>query len=459
MATVVNDLVTKFSFDGSTSPLVDYNSALGGSIKLLAGFTTAAVASASAFGVWATGILTGVDSLDALSNQTGVAVGRIQELNYAAEQTQSSSAAVESTIRSLADTIGQASIKGNEDFSRLGISVRDMNGHVKSADTVLKEVSSRFRQLNLSLPEQQAFASSLGIDSSLLQLMNKTSSEMAELTMRARELGVLTEEQTEQAADYRASLNALEFGMSSIKQLIAVGVAPEFRRLTDGFTDLIAENKDWIVNVASGIVEWTGKIFDAVVRLSPVIGGVAAAFGLWALATKGLTKALALSPIGLVTIGIVGLLAAVDDLIVAFQGGESAIANFFKDNFDIDVVDEMTKAIEFMSDAVDLAVRGFKQWWEIIKNIHSMVTGGITTAIESIAGFFSDDNEATINQNIIPIGAGIGSNTSVVDNRKVEQNNRFEIRSNDPEAVGRAVGDTLQRQLDSANTQLAPGGL
>jgi len=37
MGQVVNNLVTKFSFSGSTKPLSDYNATLGSSIKLLGG--------------------------------------------------------------------------------------------------------------------------------------------------------------------------------------------------------------------------------------------------------------------------------------------------------------------------------------------------------------------------------------------------------------------------------------
>jgi hypothetical protein len=60
--------------------------------------------------------------------------------------------------------IGDAAQKGSDDFARLGISVRDSNGQIKTADVILSEVSKRFNDLNLSMQEQQSFASALGID-------------------------------------------------------------------------------------------------------------------------------------------------------------------------------------------------------------------------------------------------------------------------------------------------------
>jgi len=230
---VVQELVTEFGFLGSIKPLTDYNVSLGGSIKLLGGVFVALEGAAAGFGLWANDVLTGVDALGSLSRQTRVSVAGIQELNFAAEQSQSSSAAMESTIRGLTATIGTAAIQGSADFSRLGISVRDASGHVKTADTVLDEVRQRFRALGLSMAEQEHFASALGIDASLLQLLNRTDSEMANLRDRAQELGTLTGEQVEQAEDYKKSLNSMWFSLNNVKQLVAVGVAPELGRLAD----------------------------------------------------------------------------------------------------------------------------------------------------------------------------------------------------------------------------------
>ena len=462
MATVINDLVTKFSFQGSVRPLDEYNAQLGGSVKLLAGVVAGMAASAAAFSVWANGVLSGVDALSALSRESGVAVGKIQELNYIAGQTQSSLEAVESTVRGLADTIGKAAQQGSEDFARLGISVRGANGQIKSADTVLGEVGQRFRALGLSMQEQRHFAQALGIDPSLLQMMNKTGEELAGLRDRARELGVLTEEQTKQAALYKQSLNSLWFGLNSVKQLVAIGVAPELSRLADGFTQLIADNKDWIVGGIQFTVKWIGNLLAAFNRLLPVFAAIGVAFGVMKIAALGFggVMGIILSPVVLITAGIVALLAIVDDLIVAFQGGNSVIAKFFKETFDVDIVKEMTAAFEYlMTYGINPIIDGFKKMWEYyLRIIQAVKSGG-----GKLAGFLGfGDEEITPGSDTPPAWAippGAGSQAqSIVDNRRVEQRNTIEIRTADPEAAGRAVGDTLQRQLDNANTQLLPGG-
>ena len=50
---VIQELVTKFGFMGSTKPLADYNVSLGSSIKLLGGMLVGLEAAAGAFSMWA----------------------------------------------------------------------------------------------------------------------------------------------------------------------------------------------------------------------------------------------------------------------------------------------------------------------------------------------------------------------------------------------------------------------
>ena len=437
MATVVNDLVTKFSFLGSVKPLGDYNVSLGGSIKLLGGMALGLNAGAAAFGYWADGVLGGVDALSALSRESGVSVAAIQELNFAAEQTQSSAGAMESTIDSLSKTIGDAAQKGSDDFARLGISVRDASGQVKNADTILGEVSNRFKALNLSISEQRSFASALGIDTSLLQLLGKTSVEMAAMRDRARELGTLTAEQTEQAALYKQSLSEMWFGINAVNQLVAVGFAPTLQGMAEDFTDLIAENKDWIVNGIQATITWVGNLVDAFNRLLPVFALIGIGFVAMKIAALGFggAMALAFAPITLAIIGITALLLAVDDLIVAFGGGDSVIADFFKDNFDIDLVEDLTAAWQhFIINAWDPLVAGF----------------------DAVAGFLGLGADVPATR--IPADAGATQRGASVDNRRIDQSNQINIYTPDAEAAGRAVGDNLQKQLDNANAQLATGG-
>lgn len=455
MATVINDLVTKFSFQGSPAPLGDYNDALDDSIMLLAGMTAGLFAAAGAFNFWADSTLQGVDALSALSRETGVAVGKLQELNFMASQTQSSQAAVESTVSSLSQTIGQAAQRGNDDFARLGISVRDFEGNVKSADTILFEVGRRFKQLGLTMQEQQSFASSLGIDTSLLRLLNSTAGSMALMSKRARELGTLTAEQTEQAASYTVAVKEMWFGLNAVGQLAAVSVAPEMRRLSSAFTELLIENKAFIVDGIKFTIEWLNNFMAFMNRMAPVFAIATVGFFAMKVATLGWAGALALLSNVPIVLAITAIVLAVDDLITAFRGGESVIADFFQDTFDIDIVKQLSAAFRILGQGLGIIFGQLKAIWGIYSRIAN-------SAIGAISGLFSSDTEGTQAdtraQFAIPTADG-ASASARVDNRQVNQTNSITVNTNDPEAAARAIDNTLQGQLRDANTQLAPGGV
>jgi len=460
MAQVVNNLVTKFSFTGSTAPLTDYNATLGSSIKLLGGMIAGLNVAAGAFAFWADGVLKGVDSLSALSNQTGVSVTSIQELSFAATQSQSTVGAMESSIKGLSSTIGQAAQQGSDDFSRLGISVRDANGKVKSADSIMLEVGKRFRELNLSMSEQEHFASALGIDSSLLQLLNKTGSELANLRDRAKELGTLTKSQTDAAKDYTKSVNSMWFSVDSFRNLIAVGVAPEMRHMSDGFTQLLTDNKGWVINGVKFAIKWGGILLESFNRMLPVLGVMAGAFLAMKIAALGFSGAMALvaSPVVLTIAGIAALYLVVDDLMTAFKGGQSVIADFYNNLTGGDLVADLTTGFGFLKTAVDVLVDSLNEVWNLLGKIGDfMLSGGVAAA--KFLGFIDDEQTAmtapmTLRNDGLPNADGSQS----YDNRQVIQHNTITIRTNDPQGTGRAVDSVLNRQLDNANTLMNVGG-
>ena len=441
---IVNEVVTKFSFAGNLKPQESFNKNLDQSIKLVAGFAAASVAAAGAFAGWVNSTLSAIDPMIQLSRETGVSIEAIQELGYVAEVSGSSAQALQASISSLSQNIGRAAQFGSEEFSRLGISVRDANGQVKTADVIIRELSSRFKQLGLSQQEQQSFAQALGIDPSLIQLMQQTGSEMDALRERARKLGIINKEQADAAADYNDSITTLKFGFSGLQNIIAVGFSPEMKRLANGFIGFLETNKDVIANGITKFGEAINVVAASVVRLMPVIAGIATAFGIWKIATIGLGRALAIAfaPVYLITAAIVGIILAVDDLIVAFNGGKSVIADFFQESFGIDIVEKIQYVIDVM-----------KELWQVVSDLASIGLEKIGAAFDFV---FGDDNAV---QTTLPVGQAVGAtSTSPIQNNRVDQNVNINIATTDPVRAGTAVQDNLQNQIQDAQTQFKRGG-
>ena len=373
----VTELITKFSFEGSTSPLRNYNTSLGKSVKLLGSMGAALGMAAFAVAKWASGVSQSLQPLFDLSEQTGVAVASIQELSFVAEQSGSSAQALESSLSGLGAKIGEAAQKGSEDFSRLGISVRDANGHVKSTDTILGEVGNSFKRLGLSMAEQQGFAEALGIDSSLISMLRQTSAETENLKQRARDLGItLSPEDIKGLKEYNESIAEMDAAMSGLKNKIAVAIVPELEDLAESFSDLLAENQEWIVEGVEATVELVVDLVDALKRLAPFILATGAAFAVATIGTAGFATALGLvfSPAA----GILAALLILDDLIVAFQGGNSVIANLFQELLGFDI-QPVLKTI----------VSGFKEAFKVVTELVTGVVSGIVKIFSGIGDILS----------------------------------------------------------------------
>lgn len=474
---IATELITKFSFQGSSSPLNQYNASLVKGIGLVAGFATASIAASIAIGKWASNVLQSIQPLGDLAAQTGVAVEAIQELGYVASVSNSSAGALQSTLSGLSQKIGDAAQKGSAEFARLGISVRDSNGHVKTADKILGEVGSRFRQLNLSLSEQRSFASSLGIDASLITMLNKTSSEISGLRDKAREMGVLTGEQTGQALAYNDAMTTLKFGLDSVRRLIAVGLAPSMVELTEKFTDLIAKNKDWIINAAKSTIEVIGDIIDALVRMAPFIGAAVVGFVAFKVATLGLAGALSFLSIPAILIAalVVALFLAVEDLVVAFQGGQSVIRNFWLEFAGVDILPILRAIVKFIK-------LDFAGAWEDIKSSFIIMAFKLGEKFREIFAAIFDWMKLEL-INILPDWAknlmmkdqpttettGVMPDSSVArpharlselgSVNRTEVNVQQNIRTSDPERAGQVAADSLQRQMEDAQTQSRRGGM
>jgi len=504
----VTELITEFKFKGSSAPLGKYNASLGKGIGLLAGMTAALAGSAAAVAMWTTNVLGGEQSLINLSAETGVAAGRIQELQYIAEVSNSTAGALSSSMGGLARKIGEAAQQGSEDFARLGISVRGANGEVKDADAVLGEVGNRFKQLGLSMSEQQSFAEKLGIDPSLITMMGRTAEEMGALSARARELGTLTEEQVAFAQEYNDSMTNMKFAIDGVKRLVAVGLGPEIKKLTEGFTDLITENKDWIINGAKAAMGVLVDFGAMIGRVWPLLAGGAAIFIGLQVATMGWAGALGflLSPAVLIAAGIAAIVLIVDDLIVAFQGGESVIANFFESFFGWDIQPALQGIVDFADTALgyvtDLANKIMDSFGAIFSGIGKLLSGnfmdglsdinaGLNAWAGTVAGVIKDmfggafdwakdkisglipdwmmdlvggdsgnDGQKTGAPAELDASLRAGGSSMAQDFRQQTTNQevRIDVRTSDPVKAGQITADLLQRQMEDAQTQSNRGG-
>jgi hypothetical protein len=435
---IVNEVVTKFSFKGSLKPQENFNANLKSGIKLLSGLGAAIATSGALISRWASQRLANADPLAQLSKETSVAIGRIQELGFVASVSGSSSEALQGTIRSLSKTIGDASRgvgSGAVEFSRLGISVRDTQGRLKSADTMLDEVRRRFNQLGLTMDQKRSIAASLGIDQSLIQMLSRTDAQIAQMTKTARDLGTMTEKDANQLIAFNDSVTTLRFGLGSLQDRIALGLSPALGDIVERFTDFLVANKDLISNGIGKVAEGVTVLTGTIIRLSPLLIGLMAIF-------KGKAILLAfLNPITLIAAGIAAVLLVIDDLIVGLNGGKSVVADFFQEWLGWDILTPLRDVLSFITDQMLPAIKDF--------------FGAIPGAVKSIFG-------GDVSVSAIPTPAAAmatSGGTGNVRNSTVSQANTINISTPDPVRAGQVAADTLQQQLTDADRIARRGGI
>lgn len=381
---IVNETITKFSFIGSLKPQENFNRNLKVSIGLLAGFSSAVVAGAGLMYRWTNSVTEAIDPTIQLSRETGEAVETIQALGYAASVNGSSLDAVSSSLSEVNKRMGEFVRTGAgpaaEVAIQLGLNLRKSNGEVKKASDVMLELNDKMSRF--SRAEQSDILDKLGINPSMIQLLNKSDSAISSLMQKAIDLGVVNKEQADQLAAYNDANTTLRFGLKSLQNQIAVGLTPALMDLVGGFTDWLASNKDLVKNMATSFGKGILVTTQFISRMKFVALGAAAAFGVWKVATLGLGKALALAftPVTLITAGIVGAVLAIDDLIVAFNGGKSVIRDFIMEWTGFDIRPALIAGVE--------AVKNFGVY---VLGLGKQITGSLGNVFSGIFDIWNGD--------------------------------------------------------------------
>lgn len=502
MATVTNDIVTRFAFEGNLSPLGDFNSQMADGVKFMAVFAAALAGTGIAISKWATDISQGEDAVGQLARNTGVSVEAIGELSHAADMTGSSAGALRSSISSLSQKIGEASITGSEDFARIGISVRGASGQIKKADQVLLELAGRVK--GLSREQTQDFASRLGIDESLVQLLQTSSGGIAAFRQEAIALGRTTTEQSNKMLAYNDSVKKMNTAFDGLKVQLTVGLIPKLQDLAEGMTTWLVQSSEDLVAAFVEVRDLTLIVMESLNRMIPVFAAVGIAIVALKIQAMGLMGVLGLFSKLPIILVLTGLYLIVDDLMTAFSGGESVIGKVYDAlSGGRSIVDDMESAfnalarginalwgtltkigkilvsmaegiVKFfgkiargesivgdLTGAFDAFLGKIKPVWDIISKIATAVASMGSASIDFIASFFGGDDDNMAENKLAPSLSGmykshqgmLGSPTTNNKNANITNQTSIEIRTSDPVRAGEEVVNALSRQTEDAYIQ------
>ena len=304
------------------------------------------------------------DAAGKFADSIGVSYEALQELEFAAQRSGNSIQDMRQVLGKLSTELVDAKTgKTNEALARLGLSAVDVTGKLKPADRMLEEISGKFESLGKA--EQVNLAKSLGIKPQMVKLLQQGAAGLTALRLAARETGaVLPEEAKQRAADYNDSLLDLQVSIKAIGRNFAVHVMPglteAFRRMQQfvsaarptvvrllsqawGGLGIALDNVSKFVGGAwrgfktllaplERLLDWLPDLDGRTMDLSSAIGtGLTLALGIATVAAWSFIAPFVplIATAAAVVAAIALVVLIIDDLWVAFQGGNSVVGALF----------------------------------------------------------------------------------------------------------------------------------
>lgn len=189
-----------------------------------------------------------MDKLDELSARTGISTEQLSKWGYAARMSglelDELARGTEQLSKSLANALKSSSREGKL-FEGLGISIRDANGQLRSAQAVLPELADRFKAL-----DNQATETALAMElfgrggAQMLEFLNRGSQGLAELGAELESFGgVVSGEAAAAAAQFKDELDRIGIVAQGLGIQIASKLAPSMAGIASDFRKVAVDGE------------------------------------------------------------------------------------------------------------------------------------------------------------------------------------------------------------------------
>lgn len=181
-------------------------------------------------------------------------------------QAQGDLSAFQEKIMEAAGGTGEAA----EMFNKLGVSVVDQNGSLRTTSEVLNDTIAAL-QLMADETERNAISSTLlgGTGEALIPIYEQNAQYVQHLIDKKRELGVMTGDEIETLRDVSEALLDYEERTESAKNKIAVEFAPALAAFYEGAGEGLLQLGESAAD--SGLVNFFGSILELVTSLAPAL--------------------------------------------------------------------------------------------------------------------------------------------------------------------------------------------
>lgn len=224
---------------------------------------TAMAGAAVAMGVAVKGALDAADDLVKTASKVGVAVDELSRLKHAADLSGVSMEGLSTALRKLSQNLVTTAEGGSSEaaraFQRLGITVTDSAGQLKTADQVLSEVAARFAEMPDGVQKTASAVAIFGRSGTdLIPMLNGGAEGLAAMKAEADALGIVIDEKTARAAEqFNDNLTRLQRVADGVTNQLAARLAPGLAKVSDV---LVGAAKD------AKFMDKVGLVLDATLR-------------------------------------------------------------------------------------------------------------------------------------------------------------------------------------------------
>ena len=319
-----------------------------------------------------------------LANSLSLTTEEYTALAYAADMSGISQEKMKVGLMTLQRQLGAAG-RGSKEagalFSKLGVSVEDSNGNLKTSSAVLLEVADGIQQLGSDGEKSAVLLQLFGESGGAFKDLFKDGAKgVKALTDQAVELGiVLDSDVAEAGAQLDDSFLSLKKVVGALGLAFADDLFPPMKVLVEQLTAFLADSDGIVRSGIERAAKAIGKAFEflatdagkaafgigtvatalSAARTAQGAAGLLGSLGPAGQAVSGLTAAFASSAkaVGPYVIALAGLYLAYDELKVTAEGGDSMIRRFGQTlGIETETVKLATNTFNLLGNAFDSAM-------------------------------------------------------------------------------------------------------
>ncbi|MCM1579098.1 MAG: hypothetical protein NC078_09910 [Ruminococcus sp.] len=207
------------------------------------------------------------DTVDKQSQILGLSRTAYQEWDYILNLNGASISNMTTATRTLTNAVEKAE-NGTESaasaFGKLGISVSELQGMTR--EELFENVIFGLQGITNEQERNEIANDLLGRSyTQLIPLLNQSAESTKELKNAAHENGmIMTDEAVDAAVKYKDSLTTLTYTLNGLKNNLMGEIMPGLALITEGISDIAAENEEGAEKIKAGFTETANAVFTVI---------------------------------------------------------------------------------------------------------------------------------------------------------------------------------------------------